>query len=208
MPVPSSINDLSTTAASNSPGGGETPADGDNYIRALSAFIAQLRDLLNGTSPITGDINGLGIGIARNKSATTTRTSAATLADDPHLLIPLTIGTWAIDGWLPITAVTSGGVGGMKASFAFTGTATGTWAAQGNMVGLSKQLQQSTLGSSVTIASGAASINPGSLDWLRLTGHVFVTVAGNLKFQWAQNASDTVGLSLLLGGWLNCVKVG
>lgn len=50
MPVPSTIDDLSTTASSNSPAGGETPKDGDNYIRALSAFIATLRDQLNGTS--------------------------------------------------------------------------------------------------------------------------------------------------------------
>lgn len=45
MPVPASINDLSTTAASNSPGGGENPfPDLDNHIRALASFIAVLRD--------------------------------------------------------------------------------------------------------------------------------------------------------------------
>lgn len=44
MPVPASINDLSTTAGSNSPPGSESPATLDDYIRALSAFIAQLRD--------------------------------------------------------------------------------------------------------------------------------------------------------------------
>jgi hypothetical protein len=50
MPVPASINDLSTTVGSNSPSGSESPGDGDNYIRSLSAFIATLRDKLNGTS--------------------------------------------------------------------------------------------------------------------------------------------------------------
>lgn len=45
MPVPASINDLSTTAASNSPAGGENPfPDLDNHLRALASFIAQLRD--------------------------------------------------------------------------------------------------------------------------------------------------------------------
>lgn len=69
MPVPSTIDDLSTTASSNSPAGTDTPQDGDNYIRALSSFIAQLRDKLNGTtdpsavtldSPVLNspDING------------------------------------------------------------------------------------------------------------------------------------------------------
>lgn len=51
MPVPSTINDLSTVAGSNSPAGTDTPQEGDNYIRALSAFIAQVRDaVLSGTS--------------------------------------------------------------------------------------------------------------------------------------------------------------
>ena len=52
MPVPSSINDLSTTAASNSPAGSETPTEGDNYLRTLSAFIATVRDRTNGTTGI------------------------------------------------------------------------------------------------------------------------------------------------------------
>lgn len=44
MPVPSSINDLSTTAGSNYPGGGENPfPDSAKYMRAHAAFIAQLR---------------------------------------------------------------------------------------------------------------------------------------------------------------------
>ncbi len=42
MPVPTLITDLSTTIASNSPAGGDTPADGDNHIRALAAFIASI----------------------------------------------------------------------------------------------------------------------------------------------------------------------
>jgi len=50
MPVPNSIDDLSTTASSNSPSGNDSPGDGDNFIRALSSFVATLRDKLNGTS--------------------------------------------------------------------------------------------------------------------------------------------------------------
>jgi len=44
MPVPASINDLSTTAGNNSPAGGEAPSTVDDYLRTLSAFIASLRD--------------------------------------------------------------------------------------------------------------------------------------------------------------------
>lgn len=50
MPVPASIDDLSTTASSNSPAGSETPTEGDNYIRTAFSFIASLRDKLNGAA--------------------------------------------------------------------------------------------------------------------------------------------------------------
>lgn len=40
MAIPVNITDLSTTAASNSPAGSESPEDGDGYLRAHAAFIA------------------------------------------------------------------------------------------------------------------------------------------------------------------------
>ena len=42
MPIPSSISDLSTTPASNSPLGSEPPTEGDNHIRALAAIVKQV----------------------------------------------------------------------------------------------------------------------------------------------------------------------
>lgn len=42
MPVPAAITDLSTTAGSNSPAGGESPILTDDYLRAHASFIAQL----------------------------------------------------------------------------------------------------------------------------------------------------------------------
>jgi hypothetical protein len=39
MPIPDSMDDLSATINSNSPAGTETPGNGDDYIRALSAII-------------------------------------------------------------------------------------------------------------------------------------------------------------------------
>ena len=44
MPLPASINDLSTTAASNSPAGSEPSGTADDYLRYYAAYIAQLRD--------------------------------------------------------------------------------------------------------------------------------------------------------------------
>lgn len=60
MPVPSSINDLSTTAGSNYPAGSESPITADDYFRAHAAFIAQLRDgLLNYADSIGGTANAI-----------------------------------------------------------------------------------------------------------------------------------------------------
>lgn len=44
MPVPSAITDLSQTAGSNYPSGGESPITADNYFQAYASFIALLRD--------------------------------------------------------------------------------------------------------------------------------------------------------------------
>lgn len=44
MPLPSSINDLSQTAGSNSPFGSESPGTIDDYLRVYASYIAQLRD--------------------------------------------------------------------------------------------------------------------------------------------------------------------
>lgn len=52
MPVPASINDLSTTAGSNSPAGSESPTTTDDYLRTLSAFIAWLRDNRQPLDPV------------------------------------------------------------------------------------------------------------------------------------------------------------
>jgi len=44
MPIPASINDLSTTASSNSPSGSESPGILDDIQRVHASFIATLRD--------------------------------------------------------------------------------------------------------------------------------------------------------------------
>jgi hypothetical protein len=54
MPLPSSINDLSTTPASNSPAGSESPTLTDDYLRYYASYIAALRDVvLSGTASLT-----------------------------------------------------------------------------------------------------------------------------------------------------------
>lgn len=52
MPIPTTIDDLSPTAGSNSPSGADNPTEGDNYLRAHAAFIAQLRDRVDEGTPV------------------------------------------------------------------------------------------------------------------------------------------------------------
>lgn len=59
MPVPNTINDLSTTADSNYPQGTEAALPQmDNYMRAFAAFIAQNRDSIAGLSSTKQDKAG------------------------------------------------------------------------------------------------------------------------------------------------------
>ncbi|MFU2327726.1 hypothetical protein [Pseudomonas sp. NFX98] len=78
MPIPSSINDLSTTAGSNSPSGSESPSTIDDYLRVYASYIALLRDqklaLAGGT--MTGALNDAATQTIA--SATTTDIGAAT----------------------------------------------------------------------------------------------------------------------------------
>lgn len=56
MALPTSINDLSTTAANNYPAGSDAPSVLDDTIRAHASFIAELRDgavSLTGTQTLT-----------------------------------------------------------------------------------------------------------------------------------------------------------
>jgi hypothetical protein len=91
MPVPSTIADLSTTAASNSPAGTDLPSTLDDHIRALGSFIAYLRDSkqlsMEATvaSAATTDI-GAAASYAVKITGTTTITSFGTDGQGPRFI--------------------------------------------------------------------------------------------------------------------------
>jgi hypothetical protein len=107
MPVPASINDLSTTAGSNSPPGSESPATLDDYLRTHAAFIAQLRDgkqasdaTLTGMAAVTTAANQMIYATGVDTFAATGLTAfARTLLDDgdaatARATLELTDGGW------------------------------------------------------------------------------------------------------------------
>lgn len=81
MPVPTLITDLDPVAGNNSPASSESPKDGDDYIRALSAFVAQLYDGSNNIQGVVGtfrDISGSSSGSIKTASWTASELVAKT----------------------------------------------------------------------------------------------------------------------------------
>ena len=216
MPVPSTIADLSTTAGSNYPQGTDTPTTGDDVLRAYGSFIATLRDLTNGTTSgptlkdavFTGTTTGLRTPLVVYKTATTSRASTTTLADDPHLVVALTSGTWMFECYTPIWATTSG-AGGLKTFFAYSGTTTSSsWAAGGLLGGAVTASLPKTVNvdSFINISIDTATGLPGA-NWLKSSGFITTTTSGNLSLQWAQNGSNVNAANIGQGAWISCTKV-
>lgn len=118
MPVPASINDLSTTAGSNYPAGGESPAVLDDYQRAHASFIAQLRDSNAAKQPLDATLTALaGVTTAGNKliyatgsdafSTTDLSAYARTLLDDADATAALTTLGLTDSGWQTPTLLNS-----------------------------------------------------------------------------------------------------
>lgn len=91
MPVPSSIDDLSQTANSNSPPGSENPNTADDYLRTYAAYIATLRDgkghsdEVQVASAATADI-GAANSLFVEITGTTTITSFGTTYNGPRFV--------------------------------------------------------------------------------------------------------------------------
>ena len=214
MPVPAAITDLSTTPSSNSPAGTETPTLGDDNVRTLSAFIASLRDKLNGTTAtgvlkdvIFSGTTAKGVSAVAYKTATTTISGSTVLTDDPHLTVPLEGGAFAIELWIPVWA-TTGGTGGFKHQMVFTGTATSSVLSEAYIVNSVSSSVLTFALSAIPVVLSTISVSASILnaDWIKVTGHIVVSVAGNLKLQWAQNTANNAA-NVGVGGWLICTKV-
>jgi len=80
MAVPSVMSDLSTTAASNSPAGSESPTAGDDFIRAISAILratnAKGADIASASTTDIGAATGEFVDV----TGTTTITALGTIA--------------------------------------------------------------------------------------------------------------------------------
>lgn len=81
MPIPSSMADLSTTAASNSPAGTDSPTSGDDYLRSIQAIIrstnAKGADIASASTTDIGAATGEFVDITGTATITALGTVAA-----------------------------------------------------------------------------------------------------------------------------------
>ncbi len=200
MPVPSTIDDLSTTASSNSPAGTEGPGDGDNYIRAHGAFIATLRDKLDGTSATgtikqpaldgtaTGTLIGAGL---EDPVFSGTATGAMSWAALQSFGAGVSVGNvdsataTVLDHYLEGTFTPVLNFGGATTGITYT-TQTGSYTRIGNRVFASIAIVLSSKGSAtgvatitgMPIAAGQADAgNTFHTGALSMTGPVLATIA-------------------------------
>jgi len=141
MPVPASITELSSSPGSNFPAGSESPALLDDYIRQLSAFIAQLRDRF----PSLGDVtiaNLILTGFVQEGVGTLTGST-------PSITATPTIRTWTL---IANSTPTDGLVNGQSVTLHITaGGFTVTWPSVTWLNGLAPVLGTGSVVSVVTL---------------------------------------------------------
>lgn len=100
MPVPASINDLSTVPGSNSPPGSESPGLIDDYLRTHASFIATLRD------------SGKPYGATTVRMSVAAASATATLTADEIVCKSGTSG-WILSAFSKTINLSTTGAGGM-----------------------------------------------------------------------------------------------
>lgn len=222
MPLPTVIGDLSTTAALNSPGGGESPALIDDYMRVAFGFIAELRDG-TGTTYLRANVLGTA-GLPALSFTADTDTGVFSPASDTLALATAGVERMRLDSsgnvllgatvaLAPITlgAVSAFGAGITETSTAVTAAATTNLnCSLGTVFAVAMAASITTLTFSNVPASGRAysmtlvlnqSVGsklvawPASVKWASATAPTLTTTAGK---------SDVVTLLTVDGGtsWL------
>lgn len=181
--------------------------DGTNKPSATMDWNAQRLSNIADATAFTDASSYRQSGVYAVKSTGTIITSSSTLTDDPHLVLALTAGTWAIEQWISLCATTGGG-GGFRWKFTFSGTSTSSGLAfQTNIASGSSALVTGIGGTPVTFPSITVAAGLSQSDFLRWTGVAVITVAGNIVFQWAQNSASVNSTNVNAGSWLKATKI-
>lgn len=160
---------------------------------------------LGDASAATDAMNRQSVRISAFKASDTDRSSTTTFADDSDLVLALGAGTFSYECMLLYRLVTAT-TGGIKFALPFTGTRTLHRVAHFQYNGA---LSAFPNGSASSLESGfsvgGSSADTDYMVWL--SGIITVTVAGNLKLQWAQSISNGNAARLQAGSLLVASKL-
>jgi hypothetical protein len=192
-------------------------ASGDSLTVAPSAVTWSNNPTHSGDHTFSGDLTvggdftatttPIGFTKAAYKTASTARSSATTVSDDPHLSVALTAGTWDLECLLPVWA-TTGGAGGFKFTFDYSGSSSNEFFVSAlNVAGVTAEF--SSVPFATTVSAGTISVSTGVVggDFVRASGSFIVTTSGNLTVQWAQNSSNANAANVGNGAFLKATRL-
>jgi hypothetical protein len=147
----------------------------------------------------SGNGNG-GIAIGQTatarKTVSTPRTSTTAMVDDPHLSIPVSPGTYKLDGFLMYDGDAAGD---LKLGWSAPAGTTGSWwpgAMDNSGTTLTAVQRWGVLSDITTSTLVVGAIGAGTIIACRPVGTVVVTAPGTVALQWAQGASSTTPTNL------------
>jgi hypothetical protein len=185
MPLPTSINDLSTTAASNFPDGGQSPTVLDDVQRLHASYIAALRDVvLSGTANLStlnlsyaGTLTG-GTGVVNLGSGQLYKDAAGKVGvgtSTPVTRVHITGAGGTSSGSLSLSPVSTGG----GASYLVMGNSDSVGAPGPSLIAAANRIIQFGVGNSFAAADGGVLTEFARID---ASGNFLLGTTGALNF--------------------------
>lgn len=132
----------------------------------------------------------IGETVAARKSASTSRASTTTMANDPHLTFTVSPGTYLLDAFLMYDADAAAD---LKLGWAGPASTTGAWwpgGADSGAAALASSPRWGALSDITTSTLPVGAVGAGTIMACRPVGTVIITASGTFALMWAQQATS------------------
>ena len=132
----------------------------------------------------------IGETVAARKSASTSRASTTTMANDPHLTFTVSPGTYLLDAFLMYDADAAAD---LKLGWAGPASTTGAWwpgGADSGAAALATSPRWGALSDITTSTLPVGAVGAGTIMACRPVGTVIITASGTFALMWAQQATS------------------